>query len=45
MVPIEERNMIADFGIGFLIGGGAAVALAIGLVLLALTGWINSGSH
>ena len=37
--------MIAEFGAGFLIGGGAAAVLGVALVLLALAGWMGSGSH
>lgn len=40
----EEGNM-TDFLIGLAIGGGAAFGVAAVFVLLALTGWIDSGSH
>ena len=41
---IEERDM-TDFLTGAAIGGGAAFALAVVLVLIAFTGWMDSGSH
>ncbi len=37
--------MMADFLFGFLAGGLAAIIFAIVLVLLAFTGWMDSGSH
>jgi hypothetical protein len=34
-----------DVVLGFITGGGIAVALLIAFSLIALTGWMNGGSH
>lgn len=37
--------MLADFGIGLLIGGGACIGLIVLVICLGIMGWMDSGSH